>query len=103
MLSGMLLEPVGGHDTDPFAAQDVPMRAWIVGDSNYEKWTPGWAAWQFVGMFDSEGKAVAVCKTKTHFVAPCTMNEVVPNDGTVLPGSYYPLAEVKGEQHGESV
>ncbi len=66
---------------------------WIAGVVNRDKWDATWAAWQFVGIFDSEEKAVAACKTSQYFVAPCTVNEVAPEEARPMPDCYYPLAE----------
>jgi len=68
-------------------------QVWIVGVINYDKWEVTWAAWQFVGVFDSEEKAVAACKTNRYFVAPYTVNEVAPEEARPIPGGYYPLAQ----------
>ena len=64
-------------------------QVWIAGVSNYDKWDDKWPAWQFVGVYDSEEKAVAVCETNQYFVAPYTVN-AVEGDGT-MQGCYYPL------------
>ena len=52
-------------------------------------------AWEFIGVFDSEDKAVAVCKTNQYFVAPCVVNEAAPEEARPMPGGYYPLAEAR--------
>ena len=70
-------------------------QVWIAGISNYDKWDADWPGWQFMGVFDSEEKAVAVCKTNQYFVAPYTVNEVAPEETRPMPGCYYPLAEME--------
>jgi hypothetical protein len=62
------------------------MNVWIVGRWKRNLSKP----WGFEGVFDSEEKAIAACKSWRYFIAPVTLNEVVP-DG-VMAGSYYPLA-----------
>jgi len=93
MLDGIYLESVGGYDTDPFADQDAPMKVWIAGIVNEDKWDDDWPGWQFVGVFDSEEKAVAACKTNQYFVASYTVNEAAPEETRPMPGCYYPLTE----------
>lgn len=50
-------------------------------------------AWEFVGIYDSERKAVDACITDHYFVAPVCLNETAPLERVVWPGCYYPLAE----------
>ena len=78
---GIFLKPVGGHDTDPFAAQDVNITAaeqeehvrinisdrevWLVGF-----WTsPRGQGWEFVGVYSSEARAWAACTSPEHFIS----------------------------------
>jgi len=53
--------------------------------------------WEFQGVFDSEAKAVAACRTEAWFVMPCKLNEELPAETMVAPG-YYPRGpNVDGE------
>ena len=47
-------------------------------------------AWGFQGVFDSEEKAVAACKTELYFIAPAIMNEELPESHEEWSGAYYP-------------
>ena len=48
-------------------------------------------AWELVGVFDSEEKAVAACLDNHCFVGPITLNEITPKERISWPGCYYPL------------
>jgi len=69
------------------------MKLWVAGKvlEQSDKNT----AWEFVGVYDSESKAVAVCITDHYFVAPVTLNDTAPLERAVWPGCYYPLADPK--------
>jgi hypothetical protein len=63
------------------------MNLWLVGKLiNYKR-----QAWQFQGIFDSEEKAAAACRTKKYFVGPVTLNKELPDKRIEWPGAYYPL------------
>jgi len=49
--------------------------------------------WEFVGVFSTEAKAVAACRTADHFVAPCGLNEQATEKKTPWPDAYYPIAQ----------
>ena len=49
--------------------------------------------WEFQGVFDSETKAVAACRTAMYFVMPCELNKALPDESVIAPGAYYPLGE----------
>ena len=70
------------------------MELWIVGKHVAE--LPGsdiHNAWELVGIFDSEEKAVAECKTEVFWVGQMALNEVAPEEPTIIPGCYFPLGE----------
>jgi len=62
-------------------------QVWIVGK------VTDWPTWEFMGVFDSEEKAVAICVTSQHFVALHIVNEAGPEETHPMPGCYYPLAK----------
>ncbi len=57
---------------------------WIVGKRNA-------FGWEFMGVFDSEEKAVAACRTLKYFVGPAKLNEQLPDETNKWKGAYYPL------------
>lgn len=61
------------------------MELWIVG-----KVVEG-SEWEFDGVFDSEEKAIAACKSENHFIGPATLNKEIPEDCVEWVGAYYPL------------
>ena len=67
------------------------MSLWVAGkvlEQNFRN-----TAWEFVGVYDSEEKAVDACITDYHFVAPVVLNDTAPLERLLWPGCYYPLAE----------
>ena len=60
---------------------------WIVGKNLLR----GNGSWEFVGVFDSEVKAVASCRTHQYFVGPVRLNEAFPDESCVWVGAYYPI------------
>lgn len=81
---------------------------WIVGewkgDISYIKtaedgtdYIHDYGAWSFGGVFDSEEKAVAACRTPAYFVAPFTLNEAQPPEDFIMHGAYYPHLQTKDE------
>ena len=61
------------------------MDLWIVG-----KWCEA-EQWEFMGVFDTPGQAVAACTSPDMFVAPAALNERVPDLRGPWPGLFYPL------------
>jgi hypothetical protein len=51
-------------------------------------------AWEFIGVFDDEQKAIAACITDDHCVCPAVLNENVET-GTGWPGAWYPRLQEK--------
>jgi hypothetical protein len=49
------------------------------------------ASSEFLGIFDSEEKAVARCTIPQHWVGPANLNEALPDEPTPWPGAYYPI------------
>ena len=95
---GIFLKTVGSHETNSFAAQDAPVRVWIAGKD--EDFHSDGSQWDLIGIFDSEEKAVAACEAEasenvicagSEFVAPFTLNEILPVEKRTMPGCYYPL------------
>lgn len=59
------------------------MDLWIVGQQkNNEKYRE----WDFVGVFDSEDKAIAICKDRSYFFSPIKLNEKAPDETVTFPG-----------------
>ena len=46
--------------------------------------------WEFVGVFETEEKAVAACLTQMYFVGPAELNKAFPDERVKWPGAYYP-------------
>lgn len=69
----------------------MTMKLWIVGMITSEDGK----AWEFVGVFSSEEKAVAACTKYNFFVGPAELDERFPDDSNLWPGAYYPISEVK--------
>lgn len=71
------------------------MKLWVVG----KVLSPRGAVvreWEFVGVFDSEERAVAVCRDEYYFVGSVELNYIAPEDITEhWPKGYYPLLEKK--------
>lgn len=65
-----------------------PTALWVCCKFTGTKRCPG--AFEFVGVFDSEEKAVAACATPDYFIGPATLNEATPDKTTEWPGAYYP-------------
>ena len=60
---------------------------WIVGEWEENK------AWNFVGVFSSEKKAIKACTKKLHFIGPAKLDYRLPDEVTDWVGAYYPLLE----------
>lgn len=67
------------------------MKLWVVG-----KYIAAWPdndiqnVWDLVGIFDSEDKAVAACTTPDKWVGSTMLNELAPEEPTIIPECYYP-------------
>ena len=66
---------------------------WMVG--KLIKYYKEGSRWEWYGLYDSEEKAVARCRTKDYFVGPVILNEEIPDEPREWPGGYYPLAGMK--------
>jgi hypothetical protein len=49
--------------------------------------------WQFIGLFEAEEKALAVCRTPDHFLAPVVLNQDVGDEILAWPNFRYPGRE----------
>lgn len=49
--------------------------------------------WEIQGVFDSEEKARAACRSKDYFIGPLDFNRSYPEETMDWEGSYYPLKE----------
>lgn len=47
--------------------------------------------WEVIGVFDTEARAVASCKSYQDFVAPIALNEVAASETIPFPDSYFPV------------
>ena len=72
------------------------MKLWICG-----KYCGEPNDWEFIGVFDSEQKAVDACQDfRELWVAPATLNEEIDHGKrTTFPGAYYP--NIKEDDDGE--
>ena len=63
------------------------MDLWIVG----KRLDQETSAWEFMGVFDTEGAAVAACVADDCFVGPAVLNKALPwETQDEWPGAYYP-------------
>lgn len=69
------------------------MDLWIVG-KHVRQHGPLEHSWEFIGVFDSEEKAVAACKDESHFIGPAVLNCSVQEETLAWPGAYYPKVQV---------
>ncbi len=61
--------------------------------------------WEFVGVFETEKRAVAAalstgfstCQTEMYFVGPAELNKAFPHERVPWEGAYYPM-KLKGYQ-----
>jgi hypothetical protein len=60
------------------------MDLWIVGK------VTEYPAWEFIGVFDTEIKAINACIQRWYFVAPVTLNSICPDETVPWDGAYYP-------------
>jgi len=72
------------------------MKLWIVGKILNPD--TGCDIWEFCGVFDTEEKAVAICKTEDYFVGPADLNFIVPDPTVDWPNAYFPLIEEDKEK-----
>lgn len=64
------------------------LQLWLVGRLIDDR-----GAWEFQGIFVSEGEAQARCEGSTWFIAPVTVGEFVPTNTIDWPKAKYPLAQ----------
>lgn len=71
------------------------MELWICGkyikDPEQEK------RWEFIGVYDSQDKAIKACIKESYFIGPAKLNESLPDDEDDWDGAYYPLLEEANE------
>ena len=53
----------------------------------------GRTPWEFVGVFDSEDKAIAACIDDNHFYGPAMLNVVTPKEAVDWPGARRPTVK----------
>lgn len=58
---------------------------WIAG-----RWMPDDQPWEVLGIFDSEDKADAACKTTNEWIAPVEINALAPDEPTPFPSARFP-------------
>ena len=72
------------------------MKLWIVG-----KWRSGEAAhsvWDFQGVFSSEKRAVAACRSWRYFVGPATLDRMLPELAVEWEDGFYPIERKLGDE-----
>ena len=62
------------------------MKLWVVGKNKQHEIV----GWEFMGIFDSEDKAIAACKNKHYFVGEAILNQDLTDEKIEWPGAYYP-------------
>lgn len=60
---------------------------WICGK---RLWVDDENGWEFVGVFETEEKAVAACLTGMYFVGPTELDKAFPHETVLWKGAYYP-------------
>ena len=65
-------------------------RVWICGQYKSGEFLN--TVWDLQGIFSTREKAVAACRNENYFIAPVTVDEVVPDETTSFPGVEYPLS-----------
>ena len=77
-------------------AKDTNRILWIVGKVvDYET-----NSWEYIGVFDSECKAVSACITVQYFVGPTELNTPPPDETAPWKDGYYPLRLWTGKKGG---
>ncbi len=69
------------------------MKLWIVGQTREYGPPQQGSRWDFQGVFDSERKALAACKTPAYWIAPIELNQELPEEPLELPGACFPLGD----------
>ena len=64
---------------------------YVVGELTNEKAK----AWEIVGVFTDEKKALKSCKTNNHFIGEMELNKAFPKKAEKWVGAYYPKLESK--------
>ena len=72
---------------------------WLVGqvvsgswDFRKVEWKNDYA-WEVNGIFESEEKAVDVCRDENYFVMPLELNKSLPHEKVEIDRAYYPKKE----------
>ena len=68
------------------------MIVWVVGQW-YREAEDGRQVWEMAGVFSTEEKAVAACRTANYFVGPLPVDTEFPHETVEWPDCYYPLAD----------
>ena len=77
------------------------MTLWLVGQVRSHDGAGKTVCWEFQGLFDTEEKAVAACRSPWYWIVPVVLNEERPDETTPgWEGSYYPVAQVSPEDWG---
>lgn len=63
---------------------------WLVGEVLPEGHECG-HSWQFIGIFDSQSKAIAACKTENYFTGSAILNEAIECEPKPWPVAFFPL------------
>ena len=71
------------------------MQLWIVGEyvTHIETKSLPVTAWDFVGIYDTQEKALANCITRNRFYVPVNLNQNAPSGYNLWDGLVYPLAK----------
>ena len=67
--------------------EDARKSLWICGQ---RLWVDDENGWEFVGVFETEEKAVAACRTGMYFVGPTELDKAFPHERVIWKGAYYP-------------
>lgn len=78
-------------------ALEEVIQVWVAGHAIMEFTQSGteYIAWDILGVFLTEERALAACHNEDCFVGPLNMDEALPSDIGEWPGCYYPYAEEK--------
>jgi hypothetical protein len=76
-----------------FRVPDTTVQLFVVGQFRAPPGENVCAAWEFVGVFDTEERARAACVGPEYFIGPCQLNQSAPRETQPdWPGAYYPNA-----------
>ena len=70
-------------------------QVWVAGHNimEFSQYGTEYIAWDILGVFTNESKAIAACHDENCFVGPLNLDEPLPPEIGEWPGCYYPYLE----------